>query len=77
MSDAANLEIPDEFDEWPHDARSFVLAEANTMEDLRKEVDSIVGFSSEDHRSDTAGQFTKEEMATLVLALGGPNGGGH
>lgn len=71
-----NLEVPDEFDEWPYDARSFVLAEANTVIDLRKEVDALAGISSEELKNDSAGQFTKEEMATLVMALGGPSGGG-
>jgi len=67
-----NLTIPDEADEWPHEARAFVLAEANTAADLRQEIDSIAGMST-DADSDTADQFFgKEELAQIVLALGGP-----
>ncbi|WP_135302619.1 hypothetical protein [Haloarcula amylovorans] len=72
---ATNLEIPNEFEEWPHGARSFTLAEANTAKDLRREINSLAGLSSDDVTHDKAGQFTKEQLATLVMALGGPNGG--
>lgn len=67
------LEIPDEFDEWPFEAKRFVLAEANTVIDLREEIETIVGLSGRDMESHAAGSFTKEELAAIVLALGGPN----
>jgi len=66
-----NLTIPDEADEWPHEARAFVLAEANTAADLRQEIDSIAGMSN-DADSDAPDRFTKGELAQIVLALGGP-----
>jgi hypothetical protein len=72
MGDSINLTVPDEFDEWPHDARAFVLAEANGATDLREEINTLAGLSSDEYRSDNAGSFTKEQLATLVLALGGP-----
>jgi len=66
-----NLTIPDEADEWPHEARAFVLAEANTAKELRQEIDSLAGMPN-DADDDKAGAFTKDELAQLVLALGGP-----
>lgn len=75
MADGS-LTVPDEADEWPHDARRFVLAEANGAEALRREINNIVGLQHDDYRGDNAGQFRKEEMAAIVLALGGPQDGG-
>lgn len=66
-----NLTIPDEADEWPHEARTFVLAEANTAAELRQEIDSLAGMTN-DADDDKAAAFTKDELAQLVLALGGP-----
>lgn len=77
MSDATNLDVPEEFNDWPHETRSFVLAEANTAKDLRREINALAGLSSEGVENDGAGRFTKEQLATLVMALGGPNGGGQ
>lgn len=73
----ANIDVPAEYDDWPHDARAFVLAEANTAVDLREEINSLVGFTSEDLESDSAAQFTKEELAELIMALGGPQEASH
>lgn len=70
-----NLDVPDEYDEWPHDARSFVLAESNTAVDLREEINSLAGMAGE-FESANAGLFTKEDLAELVIALGGPQRGG-
>lgn len=69
-----NLDVPDEFEEWPFDARSFVLAEANTAIELREEINALAGLAGAVDGSDSAAQFTKEELATLVMALGGPQG---
>ncbi|MFD1515089.1 hypothetical protein [Halomarina rubra] len=71
----SDLTVPEEFDNWPFDVRSFVLAEANTAVELREQIDSLAGLSSDDWESDNAGAFTKTELATLVMALGGPQGG--
>ena len=71
---AANLEVPDEFNDWPHDARRFVLAEANSMEDLRKEMNALAGIPSEGKDLDGS-SITKDEVAALVIALGGPQEG--
>ncbi|WEL29817.1 hypothetical protein [Haloferax volcanii] len=64
--------VPDEFGEWPHDAKRFVLAEANSAIDLRVEINNIVGLSNDEFRSDNASSFTKEELAGILMALGGP-----
>ena len=65
-----NLDVPDEYDEWPHDARAFVLAEANTAQELRQEIDSLAGM---EHKSDADAPqaFTTDELAQIVMALGG------
>ena len=72
----SDLTVPDEFGEWPFEARQFVLAEANTAIELREEICGLVGLPTKDWSSDAASQFTKAEMAMLVMALGGPDGGG-
>lgn len=71
------LTVPDEAEEWPHDARRFVLAEANTTVDLRREIEDIVGLPHHDvsNGDGNAGQFTKEQLAAILLALGGPQDG--
>lgn len=69
-----NIDVPDEFDEWPFEARAFVLAEANTAADLRQEIDSLAGMEH-DTEMDTHQRFTNEELAQLVMALGGPQEG--
>ncbi|WP_435075930.1 hypothetical protein [Halococcus sp. AFM35] len=71
---SSGLDVPDEFDDWPFEAKAFVLAEANTTAELRKEICGLAGLSFDGMESDKAGQFTKDEMATLVMALGGPDG---
>lgn len=72
MPEPMNLNIPDEYDDWPHDARRFVLAEANSAVALREEINSLAGLSSDEYKSDNAGAFTKDQLAMLVIALGGP-----
>ena len=75
-SEGLNLTVPDKYSEWPHDARSFVLAEANTASEIRREIDSLAGMSH-DSASDTPGRFTKEELTQIVMALGGPQEDGQ
>ncbi|MFC5970038.1 hypothetical protein ACFPYI_01720 [Halomarina salina] len=71
------LTVPEEFDDWPFDARNFVLAQANTALELRQEICSLSGIAFDEEReSDRATQFSKEEMAMLVMALGGPDRNG-
>lgn len=70
------LEVPDEFHDWPFDAKRFVLAEAKTVEDLREEIDSLVGLNHEEVDGRQAGQFRKDQLAAIVMALGGPQGDG-
>ena len=65
-----NLTVPNSYEEWPHDARAFVLAEANTAEDLRREIDSLAGMTYDS--DDNPSGFTKDELAQIVMALGGP-----
>lgn len=67
------VEVPDEFSEWPHEARRFVLAEANTVADIRREIDGLVGLDSTGWKNNSdPGGFTKAELAAVLMALGGP-----
>jgi predicted alpha-1,6-mannanase (GH76 family) len=68
----ADLTVPDRFGEWPHDARRFVLAEANTAAEIRAEIDSVVGLDSTSWEDQTALSLTKGEAAAILLALKGP-----
>jgi len=68
------LDVPPEYEEWPFEARRYVLAEANTALELREEIDGIVGLNSETEGSDSVLQFTKDEAAAVLMALGGPQG---
>ena len=70
-----SVTVPDEYEDWPFDARRFVLAEANTAVELREEVNAIVGLSNDEFESDQAGSFTKDQLAAVLMALGGPQGG--
>jgi hypothetical protein len=68
-----SVTVPDEFESWPFEARRFVLAEANGADDLRRAVNDIVGLPN-DHQEDNAASFTKDELAAVLMALGGPEG---
>jgi len=69
--------LPPEADEWDFEARRYALSEANRAVDLRKEIDAIIG--DEDPTWTTtgreAGSFSKDELALVLLALGGPREG--
>jgi hypothetical protein len=67
----AGVTVPEEYEEWPFEARRFVLAEANDTVALRRKIEEIVGLPHEDVE-DNAGQFTKDELAAVLMALGGP-----
>jgi hypothetical protein len=71
----SDLTVPDEFDEWPFEARAFVLAEANSARALREEICDHTGLSF-DPEDETPDRFTKDQLAVLVMALGGPDQGG-
>jgi len=66
--------MPPKADEWEFEARRYALAEANRLVDLREEIDAISG---DDDPAWTAsgrqpGSFSKDELALVLLALGGP-----
>ena len=72
MSRGLNLTVPDEADEWPHEARTVALEQRHSGAELREEIDSLVGMG---HKSDDPQDpfyFDKSELAKIVLALGGP-----
>ena len=68
-----NIDLPDDWQDWPFEARAYVLAEANTAEDLRKEINGIVGMSN-DFETNKALNLKKDEAAQILMALGGPDG---
>jgi len=65
--------VPPEFDDFPHEARRFVLSQANDAADIRVAINNRVGLSNDDLEADRAGSFTKDELAAVLLALGGPD----
>ncbi|WP_114578553.1 hypothetical protein [Saliphagus sp. LR7] len=75
--DTDGADVPDEWEDWPFDARAYVLAEANNAIDLRREIEDIVGMEPiEEADNGKAGQFTKAQLAMILMALGGPGGEG-
>ena len=71
-----SVDVPPKADEWEFEARRFAISESNTAAEIREEIDDILGDS--DPRwfevGGDPGQFTKGELAMLLLALGGPQG---
>jgi len=67
-----DVDVPDEYEEFPFEAKRFVLAEANTVVEIRREINNIVGLPNEGLESDSASNLTKEELAAILMALGGP-----
>jgi hypothetical protein len=69
-----SVELPAAADEWEFEARVYALIEANRAVDLREEIDAIAGI--EDANWTTTGRepasFSKNELALVLLALGGP-----
>jgi hypothetical protein len=71
-----SVELPDNAEDWPFEAKHTALSEVNTCQEIREEIRSIVGPEQIRDRTDgrTASQFTRKEMAAILLALGGPQG---
>ena len=71
-----SVDVPPKADDWPFEAKRSAVSEANTAAEIREEIDDILGDS--DPRwfevGGDPGQFTKGELAMLLLALGGPQG---
>jgi len=66
--------LPPKADEWEFEAKRYALSEANRAVDLREEIDAIIG--NDDPTWTTTGRepasFSKDELALVLLALGGP-----
>ena len=69
-----DVDVPDEYEAFPFEAKRFVLAEANTAVEIRRAINNIVGLPNEGLESDSASNLTKEELAAILMALGGPQG---
>lgn len=69
-----DVDVPDRWEDWPFEARAYVLAEANSAVELRESINSIVGMPNDEFESDNALSLTKSEAAQILMALGGPNG---
>lgn len=71
-----SVTLPAEADDWQFEAKRFAVSEANTAAEIRKEIDDILGDSDPRwfEMGGDPGRFTKEELAMLLLALGGPQG---
>ena len=66
-----SVDVPPEADEWEFEARRFAISESNTAAEIREEIDDIVGLGG-GWKSNNAGAFRKDELALVLLALGGP-----
>lgn len=66
-----SVTLPPQADDWEFEARRFAISEANSAQEIREEIDAIVGLEGDCDDSD-AGWFAKDELAMLLLALGGP-----
>ena len=69
-----SVELPPAADDWEFSAKHYAISEANTAEDIRREIDAIVGIENPNWTMTgrTAGSFAKQELALVLLALGGP-----
>jgi len=56
--------LPPKADEWEFEARRYALSEANRAVDLREEIWTTTGREP--------ASFSKDELALVLLALGGP-----
>jgi len=61
-------ELPDDFDEQTYEVKVIMLSHM-TAEDLRNDIDRITKI---ERSNDNFNQFSKDEMAAVILALGGP-----
>ena len=75
MSKSASVNVPEGWEDWPFEARAYVLAEANTAVDLREAINDIVGMPNDDIMQDQALNLRKDEAAKILMALGGPTNG--
>lgn len=69
-----SVEMPDNTEDWPFEAKHTALSEANKAKEIRSEIAGIVGAELIRDPDDCSapGDFTKREMAAMLLALGGP-----
>lgn len=68
-----SLDYPSAYDKLEYDERVEVISAMNSNAELRTEIDDIVGLDH-DWYSGQASHFTSDDMAALVIALGGPRG---
>lgn len=66
-----DLDVPD-LEGVPYEHRSAIIAQKNEVGKVRAEIDGIVGLDSSEWNPKNPGQFSKEDLAELLLALGGP-----
>lgn len=68
--------LPEEAEDWPFEARHMALSEANSVADIQNEIAAIVGpeYVSETDESTKSNALKKQELAAILMALGGPQG---
>lgn len=68
------VDIPDKAEDWSFEAKAAAIKETNSGNDIRSEVDNLVGITdpSWEENKSQPGNFTKYELTLLLLALGWP-----
>lgn len=62
------LSVPEGFDQYDHDVKRMLLAQ-NDQATLRAAVDGVIGHTDDGNPANV----TKEWLAVVLLALGGPS----
>lgn len=69
------IQEPDGLDSMDYEMKLVAICNKNTTDQIRKEIDSIVGLDSsewDEYSSTNSAQFKKEQLAEIMIALGGP-----
>jgi hypothetical protein len=63
--------LPAGFDDLNHEGKPEVLTR-NPDADIRTEIDRVLGIPREEYSGSQPFQFNKEQLALILVALGGP-----
>jgi len=63
--------LPAGFDDLDHEGKLEVLTR-NGAADIRTEIDRMLGIPKQEYSGSQPFQFNKEELALILVALGGP-----
>ncbi len=67
----AEVMFPAGFDDLDHEGKLKVLTR-NPAADIRTEIDRVLGIPRQEYSGSQPFQFNKEQLALILVALGGP-----